>query len=259
MAKSRIRLFNQARSSDPAKADAAVVARDRSMLFNQLALLFVVLTPLVLIVYGLIFIFPQLPINPLPPIQIAQPAQVNPVPTRVPTGTSTPTRTLHPTNTPTATPTPEPSGTPTLSGSVKTTLRPGSTATPSGPRTPTVTRSPFNYTAELIYQRAQLYGSNWAGVAGLVLDSELRHLQNIGVHAWGDDPLGPDGQFVLSGTYVQYGPSGWEFTLGDKPAFGTWHVQLIDDNNNPLSSVVDIVMNGDPRANLAYIIFEQNH
>jgi hypothetical protein len=260
MAKSRSRLFNPARSAEPPTGDEAAVAKDRSALFNQLALLFVALTPLVLIVYVLIFVFPQLPINPLPPIAVAQVAPTEP--TRTPTKTSTPTRTPHPTNTPTPTSTPAPTATPTIVVTVKL----GSTrthvpsATPSGPRTATPTRSPFNYTAELIYQKAQLvYTVNWEGLAGLVLDPQLKHQPNIEVHAWGDPPLGPNGQDVLSGAYDRYGPSGWEFTLSDKLIFGTWHVQLVDDSGNPLSEIVDIVMQGDPRANLAFIIFYQNH
>ncbi len=261
MAKPRFQLFNSTRSAEPPAGDEAAIAKDRSTLFNQLALLFVVLTPLAVIVYLAIFLFPQLPINPLPPIAVGQVVPAGP--TRTPTETSTPTRTPHPTNTPTPTSTSAPTDTPTVVVSV--TVKPGSTrtpvhtATPSGPRTATPTRSPFNYTAELTYQHHQLYGSSWAGMAGLVFDANLKHQPNIDVHAWGDAPLGPVGQDALSGTYPQYGPSGWEFKVADNPVFGTWHVQLVDDKGNPLSDVVDVVMQGDSRANLAYIIFQQNH
>ncbi len=259
MAKSRSQLFNSARSAEPPTGDEAAVAKDRSTLFNQLALLFVVLTPLALIVYLAIFLVPNLPINPLPPIVVGQVVPAGP--TRTPTETSTPTRTPHPTNTPTPTSTPAPTDTPT----VIVTVRPGSTRTPTptakpiGSRTVTPTRAPFNYTAELIYQYNQNYGVVWGGIAGVVLDPNLKHQQNINVHAWGDPPLGPDGQLAVSGTFPRYGLSGWEFTLDSKPAFGNWHVQLVDDNGKPLSEVVDIVMKGDPHANMAYIIFQQNH
>jgi hypothetical protein len=261
MAKSRSRLLHSTRSAEPPTSDETAVANDRSTLFNQLALLFVVLTPLALIVYLVIFLFPQLPINPLPPIKAGQVAIAGP--TRTPVETSRPTRTPHPTNTPTPTATPAATDTPTVI--VIVTVKPGSTrtrvptATPIGPRTAVPTRSVFNYTAELIYQHHQLYGSSWAGMAGLVFDANLKHQQNIDVHAWGDAPLGVNGQESLSGTYPQYGPSGWEFQVADKPVFGTWHVQLVDDQGTPLSNVVDVVMQGDSRANLAYIIFQQNH
>ena len=44
------------------------------------------------------------------------------------------------------------------------------TRTPSLTPSPTLgpTQSPFKYTAEVVYQRAQLYGTNWSGIAGLI-------------------------------------------------------------------------------------------
>jgi hypothetical protein len=280
MAKSRIRLFNQgrsARSVSPAvdgnaAAPDTVVAKDRSALFNQLALLLLLLTPLVLVSYLLIFIYPQIPINPFRPITVVQPIKIVPTAVLTPTVTATPTRTPHPTNTPTETAVPSPSATtsptasPTISSSIKITgtRAPATVPPPTVPTVlgkPTATRSPFNYTVELAYQKAQLvYTANWQGMAGYVFDPSGKHQQNITVHAWGDAPLGAAGQDVLSGAFAdRYGPSGWEFTLGDKLTSGTWHVQLVDDKGNPLSEVVDVVMQGDPRANLAFIIFRQNH
>jgi hypothetical protein len=270
MAKSRIRLFNQARAAKPpvasgsADAPDPVAAKDRSALFNQLALLILIVTPVVLVCYLLIFFVPQIPLNPFRPIAVAQPIKIVPSITLTPTLTSTPTRTPHPTNTPTPTATPGPTASPTLSVSIKITgTRASGTALPTVPAvigTPTATRSPFNYTSELTYQKAQLvYTANWQGIAGLVFDPQLKHLPNILVHAWGDPPLGATGQDVLAGTFDRYGPSGWEFTLGDKLTSGTWHVQLVDDSGQPLSDEVEIVMQGDPRANLAFIIFRQNH
>jgi hypothetical protein len=270
MAKSRIRLFNQARAAKPTAATGSadapdpVAVKDRSALFNQLALLMLIVTPVVLVFYLLIFFVPQIPLNPFRPIAVAQPIKIVPSITLTPTLTSTPTRTPHPTNTPTETPTSTPTAIPTAV--VTVTVKPGSTrtptptATPTGLRTPTPTQSPFNYTAELNYQKAQLvYTANWQGIAGLVFDPQLKHLTNILVHAWGDPPLGAAGQDVLAGTFDRYGPSGWEFTLGDKLTSGTWHVQLVGDSGQPLSDVVDVIMQGDPRANLAFVIFRQNH
>jgi hypothetical protein len=137
----------------------------------------------------------------------------------------------------------------------------------SGTRTPTFTpsptagptKSPFNYTSEVLYQYAQVYGTNWSGLAGLVIGLDLKHQPGIGVKAWGDEPLGPDGQLLPSGTALQYGPSGWQFTLGDKPISGIYHVQLLGSLGEPISPIVDVELKGDPRANMAYIIFRQNH
>ena len=69
----------------------------------------------------------------------------------------------------------------------------------------------------------------------------------------------PEGVLWPSGTAPQYGPSGWEFTLGDHPIAGKYHVQVLGPVGEPLSPVIDIELQGDPRANLAYIIFRQNH
>jgi hypothetical protein len=79
------------------------------------------------------------------------------------------------------------------------------------------------------------------------------------VKAWGDAPLGAEGQLLPSGTAPQYGPSGWEFTLGDRPVNGKYNVQLLGSNGEAISPIVEIDLKGDPRANLAYIIFRQNH
>lgn len=280
MAKSRIRLFNQGRNAAPrsdAQADAAAVATDRTQLFNQLTLLFLVLTPIVLICYLVILVFPTSPINPLRPVALLPPAIVPPTPT--PTNTPTVTPTARPTNTPTTPPTatPSPTGAPTElptdtpPPTIGGTRRPGATLPPSltPSHTPTltptpivtlsVTQSPFNYTAEMLYQRAQLYGANWAGVAGLVFGLDHKHQTNILVRLWGDAPQGAQGSTKTSGMYTQYGASGWEFTLGDKPAFGKWNLQLLADDGQPLSPIIEIEMKGDPRANLAYVIFNQNH
>ncbi len=269
MAKSRVRLFNQFRSHKSDSAESATIARDRTQLFNQLTLLFLTLSPIVVICYLLIFLFPNSPINPLRPI--AQAVQSTPAPTWTPTTPATPTRTPHPTNTPlnthtpsptpTDTETPLPTNTSAPAGRKTTPVKPTRTATPQPtvPGTPTATQSPYNYVADLNYQRSQLYGINWAGVAGLVIGLSGERQSNIDVHVWGDPPLGSDGQIVPSDTAPQYGPSGWEVKFADKLVFGNWHVQLVNSDGSPLSPIVDIEMRGDPRGNLAYVIFTQNH
>lgn len=275
MAKRRIRLFNQTRHAEApvdAQADDATVAKDRTQLFNQLTLLLLALTPIVLICYLVILVFPSIPLNPLPPIAQLPPAVVPPTgtPTATPTVTPTPRPTNTPTDMPTATasptstPTDLPTNTPepTIAGrrtgpTLPPSLTPSSTPTPIV--TLSVTKSPYNYTVDVKYQRSQVYGSVWAGVAGLVIGLDHKHQTNILVHLWGDEPVGEQGRTVPSGIDVRYGPSGWEFTLGDKPAFGKWNLQLLTDDGQPLSPVVEIEMKGDPLANLAYVIFYQNH
>lgn len=226
----------------------------RARLFNTLSQALLLLTVLIAVVYGAIFI-----LTPGTPGVAALPTGT-PGPSLTPTLTQTPSATPRLTNTPTATPTPSNTLTPTsaitvtLTGSETPTLTP----TPGPSLTPSPTLSPFNFVARLEYQRS-IYGQNWAGIAGLVFGLDRKHQTNILVRAWGDPPLGEAGQELPSGIAVQYGVSGFEFTLGDKPVTGKWNVQLMGDDGQPLSDVIAIEMNGDPRANLAYIIFEQNH
>ena len=254
--------------SAPKKKKPRRAAANRSALFNRLTWLFLILTPVIGLCYLLIFLIPTLPLNPLPPYSQAMPTYAptpttvpTATPTRQPTSTNTPTSTPRPTNTRAPTETPRPTldlRTPitgTLRASLFATRTPSPTPLPtSGP-----TLSPFSYTAEVRYQRAQLYGTNWAGIAGLIFGLDLKHQPGIGVKAWGDEPLGTDGALWPSGTAPQYGPSGWEFTLGDRPISGKYKVQVLGPRGEALSPVIEIELQGDPRANLAYIIFRQNH
>ena len=227
--------------------------QEQATWYNRLALILLLLTPVVFVCYLLIFMIPTLPLNPFPPYAQAL-ATFAPTPTPWPTYTRTPT----PTSTNTPTNTPRPALNLTTTGTPRGVP---ATRTPTPSITPTAgpTKSPFNYTAEVLYQRAQLYGINWSGIAGLIFGLDLKHQPGIGVKAWGDEPLGPAGQLLPSGTALQYGPSGFEFTLGDKPISGKYNVQLLGSNGEPISPIVEIELKGDPRANLAYIIFRQNH
>jgi len=229
----------------------------RSRLLNTFTLVFLTLALLVAVWYLVIFIAPNT-LNPFPPSQLAeQPtAAPSPTPTETPTPSHTPRSTNTATDTPTSSPTllPTPVVTRTLTGSET----PTPTATEGPPPTATNTRSPFNYVARVEYQRSN-YGLNWAGIAGLIFGLDNKHQTNILVHAWGDPPLGPQGQDLPSGIAIQYGVSGFEFTLGDKPLSGEWSLQLLADDGSALSDVIRVEMSSDPRANLAFIIFEQNH
>jgi len=261
------------RSKKQSKSEAEVkpkeqAAPDRSQRYNRLAGLLLILAPLLCGCYLLIFMVPGLPINPFRPYEAAL-ATLAPTPTLQPTYTPTwtPTSTSTPTNTPrptftrtsTATPSPTLNFRTSITGTARASLL--ATRTPSPTPSPTLgpTQSPFSYTAEVVYQRAQLYGVNWSGIAGLIFGLDLKHQPGIGVKAWGDAPLGAEGQLLPSGTAPQYGPSGWEFTLGDHPVSGTYYVQLLGSNGEAISPIVEIDLKGDPRANLAYVIFRQNH
>jgi hypothetical protein len=275
----RRRFFKRSKSQDPAVESVPIETvapppakprrrkQEPSKWYNRLALILLLLTVMISACYLLIFMIPSLPLNPFPPQAQAALATFAPTPTPqptytrtpLPTNTNTPTSTPRPTWTPTNTATPRPTLNLTTTGTPRAFLLVTHTPTPSATPTAGPTKSPFNYTAEVLYQRAQLYGTNWSGIAGLIFGLDLKHQPGIGVKAWGDDPLGPEGQLLPSGTKPNYGASGWEFTLGDKPISGTYYVQLYDSNGAPISPIVEIDLKGDPRANLAYIIFRQNH
>jgi hypothetical protein len=274
----RRRFFKRSKSQEPAvestpiETTASPAAQPRrrnpkqSPWYNRLSWVLLILTLVIAACYLLIFLNPTFFLNPFPPQSQVAIATFAPTPTPqptythtpLPTNTSTPTSTPRPTWTPTSTATPRPTLDLTTTGTPRFLL---ATRTSTPTATPTIgpTKSPFNYTAEVLYQRAQLYGTNWSGIAGLIFGLDLKHQPGIGVKAWGDDPLGPDGQLLPSGTATQYGPSGFEFTLGDKPISGVYNVQLLDSKGVPVSPIVEIELKGDPRANLAYIIFRQNH
>ncbi len=272
----RRRFFKRSKSetarAESAPHDAGATPRPRrrnrkpSVWYNRLALLLLLLTPIVLACYLLIFLVPTLPLNPFPPYAQAM-ATFAPTPTLqptyapspTPTSTATPTNTRTPTWTPTVTATPRPTLNLKITGTPRGFQPATRTSTPTVTPTEGPTKSPFNYTAEVLYQRAQLYGTNWSGIAGLIFGLDLKHQPGIGVKAWGDPPLAAAGQLLPSGIAPQYGPSGFEFTLGDKPISGKYNVQLLGSTGEPISPIVEIELKGDSRANLAYIIFRQNH
>lgn len=239
------------------------MSNSRSELLNRLTGLLLGLSVVTVALYALIFILD--PLNPQS-AQIVESPIDTPIPTAsaTPSDTPTPTNTKRSTNTPTHTPTFSPTASPTITNTLEGTPTPGPSPTPSpsstpGPSlTPSWTLSPANYEADVELQ-SSTYGLNWAGIAGLVIGLDRKQQTNIIVRAWGDEPLGAEGIETVTGIAPQYGVSGFEFTLGAQPLNGTWSVQLVGDDGQELSQVITIEMTADPRANLAFIIFEQNH
>ena len=224
----------------------------RARLYNTLTLALLVLSAVACAAYAVLFV--SAPSRSIAALPTPTPGPTLGGPLATPTWTPRPTNTEIHTPRPSDTPTASPTITVTLTGRETPTRTPTSSPTP----TPSPTRSPFNYVASVEYQRS-IYGQNWIGVAGLVYGLDGKHQTNILVRAWGDPPLGPEGLEIPSGIAVQYGVSGFEFTLGDKPTIGRWSVQMIAGDGKPLSDVIAVEMSSDPRLNLAYIVFVQNH
>ena len=66
-------------------------------------------------------------------------------------------------------------------------------------------------------------------------------------------------QQTVSGINKEYGPSGFEFVLGNAPvASNTLYVQLVDLQNIPLSDKVPVETSSECNKNLVIVRFKKN-
>ena len=230
-------------------------------------------------------LFPDLGSPQQPPQPVAV---VSDLPTvasvvQIPTITETPIPDVQPTNTPpptetfvapTASPTKQAPNTPTpapeLEGAelIPPTLTPTPTHTPTWtptPRGPTPTPSntpsafPFTRTTDSpIYLRnyANSAGCDWAGIAGEVLDVSGNPVATglYRIHIWDG---GVDVR-VDTSSKREYGPSGWEQFILERPVERFYNLQLETVNQTPVSEVYRIQTQNDCNRNLLYFIFLQN-
>ncbi len=226
---------------------------------NQLTMLVLGLTAIVLICYLVIFFVPSIPLNPFQPVarQVLVPA----TPTATATGAPPPTWTwtpmpsitpVRPTNTPVPTLTPRPTRTPTLV--------PTPTINPLIP-----TRSPFKFTASRPVLTSDPYGAacgNWGGVGGQVLDVDGSPLKGVNVVGWGG-PIDEQGKLVyVSGSNARInkfynGDGAYELYIG-APGDFEFNVAVYE-NGRPVSPIVKVKMINDCRFDLALINFQRNH
>ncbi len=99
----------------------------------------------------------------------------------------------------------------------------------------------------------------WAGVGGQVFDLQGRPLVQINLRLKGVLDGHPVDLLGLTGTQLEYGPAGYEFTLGDQPVAskGSLTLQLVDPNGLPLSDQVAIDPSADCDSNLVLVNFKQ--
>ncbi len=225
-------------------------------IFQVATLVVAVLIVLVCMGYLLIFVNPQVALNPLKPplptstLQLsALPATWTPTPTNTPTLTPTPTPTYTPTFTPTPTNTPTntPIATPTR------TRRPA-TRTPVPP-----TASPYIYS--IVYNHCEHSG-------GTFIEGYTKNAQGeeAGVRVrLGTQPGSGEVQTLTTGS--ERSPGHYTFVLRDQGSRpGTWYVWVVDANGNPLSNpsagrvVTNDIRNGDDPASCwrAEIHFERH-
>ena len=216
----------------------------------------------VLVIYGLIYSNPGIPLNPF------KPAGLMPEPTLasaiiLPTETASPTITETPkrgpaTRTPTPTRTP---ATPTVTLTPSPTFT--QTATPGPSATPTVNSPyPFILRGEPVVLAANTFPDHdecklW--VAGQTYD--LNNAPMVGVIVMMGGYVSGKNLYEVSltGTALQYGQAGYEFTVADAPAnsSGTVWIQLFDQSQYPLSERVMLNTFEDCNRNLILVNFRQ--
>ncbi|HCM96250.1 MAG: hypothetical protein A2X25_14875 [Chloroflexi bacterium GWB2_49_20] len=226
------------------------------MIWNIVSILVVVTIIGVVGFFGIIFFNPYSALNPFPPaplptLQTYPTATITPLPLPA---TYTPTITIQPSATETQLPTwtAIPSFTPFLIESAIT--PPGTQATSS---------SGMPFEATLTHVGSTYYhpdaGCNWMGVAGQAVDINNSPILYLTIHISGT--LG--GKFLdyysLTGTAPNYGQAGFEFMLGDKAiaSSNTLWIQLLDQQNLPLTEQIKLTTYNDCTKNLVMIRFKK--
>jgi len=225
-------------ASTPANSLRIQVNRNTARVLNCLTILILMGATISVGVFFLIYLNPYLPLNPFPPPTLPATAFI-PSPTatvhlNLP-ATWTPTFTLLPTDTHT----PEPTATDFPTATLFTLLTPS--------HTPTSTNPPSGYIYEIQagspYYINNLYypekGCSWMGVGGQVVDMSGAPVTGLIIRLGGvltglqlTPPL-----LSLTGVAPNYGQSGYEFTLADKPVASSsslW-LQLLDQAGIALS------------------------
>ena len=222
-------------------------------LWDMLSILVLILTACMVFYFGFVFLNPKSNLNFLPPggpgsqFPTATPTfiQLEPTWTASPTLFVTPTNTLRPTFTPLPTNTPF--------SLVPPTRTPRPTNTPRAPFTASVS----NVESTLIHPEL---ACNWAGIGGTVVDANNGPVIGTVVVLRGTLNGSSIEQQTVSGINKEYGPSGFEFVIGNAPVASdkTLYIQLVDQQNIPLSDPVQISTSTDCSKNLVMVRFKRN-
>jgi len=247
-------------SNVPEMKEPVQKKKSNARLWNILTLLILVIFICVLSYYALIFFNPNTILNPFPP------PTLNPAAATL-TPTVTPLFTMVPTWTPTKAPiplanTPDPTETPSMvNNSVDD-------PTPIEP-TPTPTQISHEYAFELqqgspaaiaAAKFHQSAGCDWSGVAGQATSMNGEAVRGLFVQLGGSMPGEEQvNNTVMTGLAPQYGQGGFEITLADKPfaTSGTLWIQLLDQQNLPLSDRIYFDTYDDCQKNLIIIYFTE--
>ena len=227
----------------------------KEMIFNILTISVLVLMAVSLIVILMIFANPTASVNPFPPSTL--PAMVV-----LPSLTATKPVVFPPTWTPTPTQTLAASQT-----SEFATPRPGETviAQPTASQEPTKEGGyPFEVQGEPEAMKRTIFNPNstcaWMGVAGRVTDLQDRPVLDILIRLGGTINYQPiQEQYTLAGTAINYGASGFEFTISNTlmASNHTLWIQLFHQDRMPLSEKIYFDTFADCEKNLILINFRQ--
>jgi hypothetical protein len=229
------------------------------LILNIFTGLIVVLIVVIIALQVTIYLNPEVVFNPLPPYDLPEalvlenPTQPSATLELLPTATSELVLTSTETRMPTATE----QGTYSNGTPVPeiTSLPP--TETPFSGYYAFVLQNDINAIESTLFKPN--YGCNWIGVAGQVFDLQARPV--MGVRVWLRGTYNGKRVDLLSLTLESspYGPSGFEFTLGDTPlnSTGQLSIQLLDQANIPISDRVYFDTFEDCQKNLILINFKQ--
>jgi hypothetical protein len=223
-------------------------------MWDMLSILVLILTACIAVYFVYIFITPNSPFNILPPGGFGP---------KTPTATVTPLG-LQATWTPSATleltpsNTPRPTFTPFFTNTPFSLVPPTKTAKPtSTPKAPFTAGAPAQVESTLIHPDLTC---NWAGIGGTVVDANNGPVIGTVVVLRGTLNGSSIEQQTVSGINKEYGPSGFEFVIGNAPVASdkTLYIQLVDQQNIPLSDPVQITTSTDCSKNLVMIRFKRN-
>lgn len=229
-------------------------------IWDVLTVLVLLVTFCLIVYFVLIFVNPGSSLNPLKPAQYMVPTatitqiQMEPTWTATPTIYFSPTATNFPTITPPATNTP-PNFVPATDTPVPT-RTPTATPTPKAP----FSVSSVNAIESVLIPHLVDAGCNWQGVGGTVDDQNSSPIIGIVVRLAGFYNGKSVELTTVSGVSEEYGKSGFEFVLGDKPikSHDILYIQLLDQAGLPLSDKVYLDTSSDCKENLMLVRFKKN-
>lgn len=222
-------------------------------MWDMLSILVLVLTALIGAYFVFVYLNPTSIFNPLPPGGAAA---------RLPTATATPLQ-LQATWTPSPTLALTPSNTPRPTFTPFFTNTPFSLVPPTKTSKPTSTpKAPFSATSSQVESTLihPELACNWAGIGGTVVDTNNSPVIGTVVVLRGTLNGNTVEQQTVTGINKEYGPSGFEFVIGNAPVASnnTLFVQLVDLQNIPLSDKVTISTSADCSKNLVLVRFKKN-